>query len=92
MKVKAVTRFVFKNKEYKSLKDIQAEIHNIIGEEVLDRINKTIEIRHKDLLPLLQILCSKEVRETLTECLNVTYEQEPDYEDDNTTEINILDI
>ena len=87
MKIKAITKYPFKGKEYNSLKEIKEEVHNIIGEEVLDKINKKIDIRHKDLLPLLELLCSKEVRTILLECLSITYYDEFE---DNT--LNILDI
>lgn len=41
--VTAITKYKFKDKEYNSLKAIQEEIHNTIGEEVIDKINKTID-------------------------------------------------
>jgi hypothetical protein len=87
MKVKAVTRYPFKGKEYNSLKAIKEEVHNIIGLEVLDKVNRKIELRHKDLLPLLELLCSKEVRDVLVECLSITY-----YDEFEDKDINILDI
>ena len=31
MKVKAVTKYVYKGKEYNSLKDLQSAVHDIIG-------------------------------------------------------------
>ena len=91
MKVKTVTKYTYKGKEYSSLKDIQNHLHNTIGEEVIDKINSKIEIRHKDLFVLLDILCSKEVREVLREVLNVTFERWND-EDEQSETINILDL
>lgn len=89
-KVKQITKYSYNGKEYDSLKDIQNDIHNTIGENVIDKINKTIDIRHKDLFKLLEIFCSVEVRKTFLECLNVTFTQE--YEDGKETTVNILDI
>lgn len=91
MKVKAVIKYSYKGQEYNSLKDVQNKLHDIIGEEVIDKINKKIEIRHKDLLTLLDIICSKEVREVLTEVLNVEVEQYNEYTEE--TEVtNVLDL
>lgn len=91
MKVKTITKYTYKGQEYNSLKDIQDKLHNIIGEEVIDKINKKIDIRHKDLFILLDIICSKEVREVLTEVLKVEVEIYNEY-DDKTETINILDL
>ena len=91
MKVKTVTKYTYKGKEYNSLKDIQNHLHNVIGEEVIDKINRKIEIRHKDLFTLLDIICSKEVREVLREVLNVTFEKY-DSETEQSETINILDL
>jgi hypothetical protein len=92
MKIKEVTRYVYKDKEYKTLKEIKEAVENTIGEEVLDKINKTIEIRHKDLIPLLDLLCSPEVRKVLLESLNITFERYKDFEEEETETINILDL
>lgn len=91
MKVKAVTKYVYKGKEYNSLKDLQSAVHNIIGEEVIDKINRKIDIRHKDLFVLLDILCSKEVRDVLTECLNIEFDEYNEETEQDET-INILDL
>lgn len=91
MKVKAITKFVYKGKEYNSLKEIKEAIHNTIGEEVIDKINKTVEIRHKDLFKLLNILCEPETRKVLTECLNVEFEDYDQFNDTSET-INVLDL
>lgn len=86
MKIKVITKYGFKGEEFKTLKEVQDRIHNIIGEEVIDKINKNCDVRHKDLFKMLDILCSPEVRKTLLECLNNTIENE----DEET--INILDL
>ena len=91
MKVRTMTKYTYKGQEYNSLKDIQDKLHNIIGEEVIDKINKKIDIRHKDLFVLLDIICSKEVREVLIEVLKVEVERYNEY-DDKTETINILDL
>ena len=90
MKIKAITKYKYNGKEYNNLKDIQNDIHDIIGENVIDKINKTIDIRHKDLLKLLEIFCSVEVRKTFLDCLNVEFDTEDEYGDIKT--INILDL
>ena len=90
MKIKAITKYKYNGKEYNNLKDIQNDIHNIIGENVIDKINKTIDIRHKDLFKLLEIFCSVEVRKTFLDCLNVEFDTEDEYGDIKT--INILDL
>ena len=90
MKIKAITKYKYNGKEYDNLKDIQNDIHDIIGENVIDKINKTIDIRHKDLLKLLEIFCSVEVRKTFLDCLNVEFDTEDEYGDTKT--INILDL
>ena len=90
MKIKAITKYKYNGKEYNNLKDIQNDIHDIIGENVIDKINKTIDIRHKDLFKLLEIFCSVEVRKTFLDCLNVEFNTEDEYGDIKT--INILDL
>ena len=86
-KINPITKYPFNGKEFNSLKEVQNEVHNIIGEEVIDIINRKIDIRHKDLFVLLDILCSKEVRESLVRCLSITYEN-----DDLERDCNILDL
>ena len=90
MKIKAITKYKYNGKEYNNLKDIQNDIHDIIGENVIDKINKTIDVRHKDLFKLLEIFCSVEVRKTFLDCLNVEFDTEDEYGDIKT--INILDL
>lgn len=96
MLVKQITKYVFKEKEYHSLKELKDSIENTIGLEVVDVINRSVEIKHKDLFVLMEILCRPEIREVLTECLNVEFEyNENEGEDFLPTEIvrkNILDI
>lgn len=95
MKVKSITKYVFKNKEYNSLKDVKEEIHNTIGLEVLDKVARTCPLeKHKDYEKLLNLLCSKEVRGVLLECLNVEFDEfiEEGFNGDITETINILDI
>lgn len=91
MKIQSITKYTYKGKEYNNLKEIKEVIHNTIGEEVIDTINKKIDIRHKDLILLLDILCSKGVREVLTECLNVKFERYNEFKEE-TEVVNILDL
>jgi hypothetical protein len=98
MEVQSITKYKFKGKEYNSLKEIQDVLHNIIGEEVLDKISRTCPLqKHADYLKLLNLLCSKEIRTVLMKCFTVNVEQElPYYEQGSlhgdTETINILDI
>lgn len=93
MKVKQITKYIYKNKEYSSLKELKEEIQNTIGLEVLDKIVRVCPPqRHKDLFNLLDVLCSPDVREVLRECLNITIESEPEFFGDEIETINILDI
>lgn len=98
MLIKPVTKYPYKGKEYNSLKVIKEEIHNTIGLEVLDKVSKVCPLqKHADYQKLLDLLCSKEVRELLTDCFNTTFEQELPYYDQNslhgdTETINILDV
>jgi hypothetical protein len=90
--IKAITKYVFKGVEYDSLIDIQDEVHNTIGLEVLDKVMRVCPPqKHNDLDKLLDLLCSKEVRETLIECYCNTVEIYDEYEHEYET-INILDI
>lgn len=90
MEIKVISKYKYDGKEYDSLKDIQNHIHNTIGEEIIDKINKSIEIRHKDLFKLLEIFCDKDVRETFLKCLDVNYTKEDEFGEENT--FNILDL
>jgi hypothetical protein len=90
MKLKTIEKYIYEGVEFYSLKDVQDKIHNTIGEEVLDKINKTCEVKHKDLFKMLDIICDPSVREVLKKCLFVTV----DLEDSNGDPIekNILDL
>lgn len=98
MKIQEITKYTFKGKEYNTLNEIKEDVHNTLGLEVLDKMIKVCPPqKRKDLYKLLDVLCSKEIREVLTECLNITFEVPlTDYDDNclnyDTTEINILDI
>ena len=90
MKVTTVTRYVYKGKEYNSLEAIKEELHNTIGLEVLDKVTKNCPLqRHRDYQVLLDLLCRKDVREVLLECLNVTFDHWD--EDDEVYTVNVLD-
>ena len=91
MKIETITKYKFKGVEYNTLKEVQDKIHNTIGEEVLDKINKSCEIRHKDLFTMLDIICSPEVRSTLLDCLNVNITQYNEFKEEDETS-NILDL
>lgn len=101
MKINSITKYKFNNKEYNSLQEIKDEIENIIGEEVVYKIEKTCPLsKHADYLKLLNLLCSPDIREVLNTYLNVTFEREADISDydklnfyeDPTETINILDL
>lgn len=89
-KIKAITKYTYKDKEYSSLKELQSAISDVIGREVLDPIMRKIDIRHKDILILFEMLTSKEIRDVLIENLNITYTWTDEDGDEET--INILDI
>jgi hypothetical protein len=88
--VKVITKYAFDGKEYANIKDIKSRIEDIIGEELLDRFNKSCNIRHKDLFVMLEIICKPEVREVLLKYLNVKITLTN--EDDEEEEWNILDL
>jgi hypothetical protein len=93
MKVESITKYIWNGKEYNSLSEIKDAITDKIGLEVIDKINRVCPPeKHEDLFKLLDVICSPDVREVLTECLNVTFEQSPDYFGDEVEEVNILDI
>jgi len=92
MNIKSITKYEYKGVEYKSLLDIREKIHDTIGLEVLDVINRTCPLqKHKDYNKLLDLLCSKKIRKVLLECLNVNYTYIDDFNEENIT-VNILDI
>jgi len=94
MEVEAITKYKLKGEEFNSLKDIKEHLHNKIGLEVIDTINRKVEIKHRDLFTLLEIICSPPVRKTLLNTLNVTFETVEDFNNghSNTEIINVLDI
>lgn len=100
MKIKTVERFIFKDIEYKSLKEVQDKIHNTIGEELFDKMERICPLeKRRDYFKLLDIICDPDMRRILIECLTTTFvEVSPDidssgiYQGDVNTEINILDI
>lgn len=93
MEINIITKYSFKGKEYKSLKDIKEEIHNTIGLEVLDKIVRVCPPqKHKDLFALLDVLCLPEVRKILIECYTITIEKPSKEWNEEPEIINILDI
>lgn len=91
--IKQLTKFEFEGQEFNSLEEIKDKVTDRIGEEVIDQINRKIEIRHRDLLPLLEVLCQKDVREALTKYLNVNYTKYEFIDDEEEeTRHNILDL
>lgn len=95
LKVKPVTRYLFKGKEYKTLQQVRDELRDVIGVEVIDKINRVCPPeRHSDLFKLLEVLCSPEVRRTLIECYGVTMDIESDEFGTNgqCDTINVLDV
>jgi hypothetical protein len=95
MKIKAITKYTFKGEEYSSLKEIKEEIHNIIGFEILDKVAKTCPLeKHRDYEKLLNLLCDKDIRNILLDCLNVEFDEitEKTFSGDIVETINILDV
>jgi len=91
MKIKAITKYLYNGKEYESLTAVKDSIHNTLGEEIIDKINRKIDIKHRDLFTLLDILCEPETRKTLLDCLNVTFEKYNE-ETEEDEKINVLDL
>jgi hypothetical protein len=100
MKINSITKYKFNDKEYNSLKEIKDEVENIIGVEVLDKIQRTCPLaKHADYLKLLNLLCSPDIRKVLNTYLNITFEQEIEelkddrsFYDTPTETVNVLDI
>lgn len=99
MQIRTINKYVYKGKEYDSLKAVKDAVENTIGEEVLDPICRKIDIPHKDILKLHEILCKPEIRKALLECYNVTYietslkfDSSDIYQGEEETELNILDL
>ena len=95
MQVIAVTKYKYKGEEYNSLEEIKEKLHDKIGIEVIDKINRVCPPqKHSDLFNLLDVLCKPEVRKTLKECYSVEFEREIEdsMHEGETEKINILDI
>lgn len=91
MFIEKINKFKLDHKEFDSLKDVKEHVEDIIGKEVLDKINRNIDIKHKDLLMLFNIITSKEVRYFLIKYLDVKIELEDENDEDDIMTINILD-
>ena len=91
MFIEKINKFKLDNKEFDNLKDVKDYVEDKIGKEVLDKINYNIDIKHKDLLVLFNIITSKDVRYFLTKYLDIKIEVEDDEDEDDTMTINILD-
>lgn len=95
MRLKPITKYKFRGAEC-SLKEIQGKLQDIIGEEVIDQISKECEVKHKDVLKILDILTRPATRDTLMMCYSVEVESfDRDIIDDKyeeSTIINVLDI
>lgn len=91
MEIKQITRYAWQGKEYDSLKAVKDAVHNKIGEEVLDKINRVCPPeQHKNLFKMLEVLCSPEVRKVLKECYSAVYTETD--EDGQEYIHNILDL
>jgi hypothetical protein len=92
MEITKISKYSYKGEEYKSLSDIKEVIHNTIGLEVLDKINRVCPpAKHKDFIKMLDILCEPEIRKILIECYTVTFLNYDDFEESSEI-INVLDI
>ena len=91
MRVHAVTKYKFKDKEYNSLLEIKDEIINTIGVELLDEMQRNCPLeKHRDYEKLMDLICSPKIRKMLTESLNVEIELT---DEDGDIEVkNILDV
>ena len=90
-RVKIVNRYIYKSVEYKSLKDLQEKLHDVIGIHVLDEINKKCPpMNHKDFHKMLDILCSPSVRTVLMECYSAEVRLYDEFHDEEEI-INVLD-
>lgn len=89
--IKTVTKFKFKGVEYNNLSEIKDKIHNTIGEELFDKMQRICPLeKHKDYFVLLDLICSPPIRKMLLECLDVDFEIEGERFNDGEV-INILD-
>ena len=89
--VKQITKYIHKGKEYSSLKEIKKELHNNIGVNLLDAMQRKCPLqKHKDYETLLDLICSQEIRNILVESLTTRYTYYDEYQERDIT-INILD-
>jgi hypothetical protein len=88
--IKIVEKYIFDGIEFNSLKDLKSYVITKLGTEVIDKIIKVCPpAQMRGVLKILEVLSQKEVRESLTKYLNVTYEFEG--QNHNFEYINILD-
>lgn len=93
MTVKEITKYVYKGKEYNTLNDIKKEIHDTIGLEVIDKINRVAPPqKHSQLFDLLKVLCDPAVRLALIECYTVFIEKDDPLNPNYYEKINVLDL
>jgi hypothetical protein len=91
MKVTEIKKYVYKGVEYPSLEAIKEKLHDTIGTEVLDTINKQCPpANHKDFTKMLDILCDPKTRRVLLECYTTTIDVVDEWDNEET--INILDV
>ena len=99
-KIKTVTKYTFKGVEYNSLKEVQDAVHNTIGTEFFDKMQRLCPLgKEKDYFKLLELICSKEIREMLIDCFTTTYietsvdiDSSERYCGEIKTIVNILDV
>ena len=91
MFIEKINKFKLDNKEFDNLKDAKGYVEDVIRKEVLDKINRNIDIKHKDLLMLFNIITSKDIRYFLIKYLDIKIEVEDDEDEDDIMTINILD-
>ena len=91
MTVTQITKYTHKGKEYNSLKEIKEELHNNIGLNLLDEMQRKCPLqKHKDYQTLLELICSQQIRNILVESLTTRYTYYDEYQERDIT-INILD-
>jgi len=89
--IKTVERYIFDGKEYTSLAKVRLEVENRLGGVVDDFFNQHPEAPAKLRLALHGYLQKPQVRELLTELLNVEFTVE-DYATRPDEAKNILDL
>lgn len=91
--VKTVQKYNFDNKEFNSLKDLKSYVESMLGKHVIDKIMVVCPPeRISNVLKVLDLLSQKDIRETLTKYLNVTYEHESTEYVSGYENRNILDL